>query len=168
MSAKGIVSKVSSDYRELRKYNGACVLISQTIIEFIGLIDSDSDEDGDGIMANTNHFFLMPVDTEDYKQAKLRLGFKDHEIAAWLTLKSAVPYYAEVFYRRKRVDDRYYSGIFRIYSPPLLYWLSTSDATEVQMSDVRERELTTKNKLSERDAILRASKELSEKHAYGL
>jgi len=167
LSAKGIVSKVSSYYRELRKFNGACVLISQTITEFIKLIDNDDQEDGDGILPNTNHFFLMAAADDDYREAKARLGFTDREVNAWKSLKSAVPYYAEVFYRRRRVDDRYYSGVFRIYSPPFLYWLATTNPHETHAVETEQKKLIKAGE-SKQIASMLASKKLSEIHAYGM
>ena len=134
--------------------------------EFI-LIDNDDQEDGDGILPNTNHFFLMAAADDDYREAHLRLGFSLKEIEAWRSLKSAVPYYAEVFYRRRRVDDRYYSGVFRIYSPPFMYWLATTNPDETHLVEVEQKKLIKAGE-SKQIASMLASKKLSEKYAYGL
>ncbi len=168
LSAKGIVPKVSGYYRELRKFFGACILISQTVVEFIKLIENDSSEDGDGILANTSHYFFMAVGEPDYAAAKEYLGFQPYEINAWKNICSAVPYYAEVFYRRRLNNDQYASGIFRIYCPPLLYWLSTSTAVEVAKSAELELELLKDSDVSPREALILASEELSNKYPYGL
>jgi len=168
LSAKGIVPKVSGYYRELRKFFGACILISQTVIEFIKLIENDSSEDGDGILANTSHYFFMAVSPADYEAANVHLGFKSYEINAWRDIRSAVPYYAEVFYRRRLTNDQYSSGIFRIYCPPLLYWLSTSTAREVAKSTEIELQILEETDVSPREALILASEQLSKQHPYGL
>lgn len=168
LSKKGIISVVSGYYRELRKFRGACVLISQTILEFVKMVSLDSSEDTDGILANVNHFFLMAVSEQDYIEAEKELGFRPYEIAAWKTLQSAVPFYAEVFYRRRATNDQYYSGIFRIYSPPLLYWLSTTKAQESQASANLEKRLVEEKNISPKEAVLMASEQLARKYPYGL
>lgn len=152
-------------YRELRKYKGGCLLISQGLTDFIKLVKQEGGAE-DGILTNTSHYFLLACTDADYRAAKDELGFSDEEIAAWSSVASLPPFFSEVFYRQRMKNENYESGVFRIYSAPVPLWIATTDPDDVEMRTKRVRELVNSG-VGSSDARRIALTELAEIYPYG-
>jgi hypothetical protein len=159
-------SALGSFYRELRKYNGACLLISQTINDFLKLVNSEGSGAEDGILANTSHYFLLACSQSDYDIAKEHLSFTDEEVAEWRSLASCPPYYGEIFYRMKTKANTYYSGIVRLWPTPIQRWVATTDGDDVDMREKLTRDLVNKG-LTPNKARLETVISLSKERPHG-
>jgi len=118
-------------FRELRKYKGGVFLISQSLIDFLKLVEHEGGAE-DGILVNTSHFYLLACTSADHKAAQDELNFTDEEINAWSSVSSLPPFFSEIFYRQKMTTEHFESGVFRIYSAPVPLWLATTDADDVE------------------------------------
>lgn len=156
-------------FRELRKYQAGVFLISQSVVDFVKLVNSENASGGggkDGILVNTNHFFLLSCSQSDYKAAVEHLGFTQAEINAWSRVASLPPFFSEIFYRQRLNSDRYYSGVFRLYSAPVPLWIATSDPIDkTRRKNLIEEKL--KAGVDPSEARRQAIRELAEQYPYG-
>lgn len=156
-------------FRELRKYNGACILISQTVTDFVKIVSAEESDGGgqDGIMENTSHYFLLPASDKDYKVAVSDLGFTEVEIGAWQSLASAPPFFGELFYRMRTNKDNYISGVLRLCSPSLCLWIGSSSPRDQNLRERRQMELM-KSGLDASEARRKSLLELAKEYPYGV
>jgi hypothetical protein len=162
-------SALAGFFRELRKYNGACILISQTIKDFVSILKAESqssDGNEDGILANTSHYFLLPAYLSDYNLAETELGFSLEEINQWKSLASAPPYFGELFYRMRTRKDSYISGVLRLCSPSICLWIASTNPADKQLRDNKQSDYL-KRDFNEIEARRLAIKELATTHPYG-
>lgn len=152
-------------YRELRKYKGGVLLISQSLWDFIKLVKQEGGAE-DGILTNTSHYFLLACTDADYMAAQKELNFSDEEIVAWRSISSLPPFFSEVFYRQRLQNDSYESGVFRIYSAPVPLWIATTDADDVELRNNRVIEYLNAG-LSSAEARRRSIVDLAEKYPFG-
>lgn len=163
-------SALSSFYRELRRYGAGCLLISQTVKDFVNLIRAESGGNGesqDGILENTSHYFFLACSQSDYDIAKEFLAFTAEEIELWRSLASLPPLYSEVFYRMRTTKSEYYSGVFRLFASPMALWIASSHPDDYQMRERKTQELVQKHSISESKARQKAISELAKSHPYG-
>jgi hypothetical protein len=162
-------SALAGFFRELRKYNGACILISQTISEFVSILSAEEESGGgndDGILANTSHYFLLPANLSDYKLSESELGFSPQEISQWQSLASAPPYFGELFYRMRTRSDNYLSGVLRLCSPALCLWIASTSPADKQLRDNKQAE-NIKKGFNEIESRRMAIKQLAELYPFG-
>jgi hypothetical protein len=162
-------SALAGFFRELRKYNGACILISQTINDFVSILkaeSSSSEGSEDGILENTSHYFLLPSNMKDYRLAESELGFSPEEIVQWKSLSSAPPYFGELFYRMRTVKDSYLSGVLRLCSPSLCLWIATTSPADQQLRENKQAYYKERGH-NEIESRRLAIKELAEMYPYG-
>lgn len=157
-------------YRELRRYNGGCLLISQTVKDFVNLVKAETGGGGDaqdGILENTSHYFFLACSESDYKLAQKELAFTDEEIDLWRSLASLPPIYSEVFYRMRTSQSLYYSGVFRLFASSVALWIASSHPDDFAMRERKTQEIVKTQGISESIARQRAIVELSNTFPYG-
>lgn len=113
-------------FRTLRKNNCGVILISQFLSDFVKILKAEGDGGDDGILANTSHFFFLPSKTTDFSLAREHLAFSEQATRMWEGLSGAYPFYSEIFYSLKNVNDTWQHGILRYVASPLIYWLSST------------------------------------------
>lgn len=161
-------SALAGFFREARKYKGACLLISQTIADWVKLIKAEGAAEG-GILENTSHFFLLACTRSDYDLSKQFLGFTDEEVGCWASIGSLPPYFSEVFYRRRNANNSFSPGKIRFYSSPIGLWTASSDPADRKARNDLTAELRKKDRnLSVKEARWMAVRELAEKYPYGM
>lgn len=170
LANKEAANALGGFFRELRKYKGGVILISQSLVDFIKLVKNEGGGDSggaeDGILINTNHYFLLACEDVDHKAAMEDLNFTQEEVNAWASVSSLPPFFSEVFYRQKLSTDRFYSGVFRIYSAPVPLWIATTDADDVELR--RERVAAyIGSGLSPTEARRRSIVDLASEYPYG-
>lgn len=160
---------LSGFYREMRKYNAGCLLISQRVGDFVQLIKAESSDGGgaEGIFENTSHFFFLACSESDYELAKTELSFSDEEISLWRSLSSLPPIFSEVFYRLRTKSNKFYSGVFRLFSTPVTIWVASSSPDDFYMREKETAEQSRLHGYSESEARRRAIIKLSKSHPYG-
>ncbi|QOD01607.1 VirB4 family type IV secretion system protein [Pseudomonas putida] len=170
LSDPNAAKALSSFYRELRRYGAGCLLISQTVKDFVNLIKAETSGGGDsqdGILENTSHYFFLACSESDYRVAKEELAFTDEEIDLWRSLASLPPMYSEVFYRMRTSQSLYYSGVFRLFSAPMTLWIASSHPDDYNMREIKAKELVEKLGIDGSDARQKAIIELSKTHPCG-
>lgn len=170
LSNPAAASALAGFYREMRKYNAGCFLISQTVKDFVNLIKFDSSGTGggqDGILENTSHYFFLACSPSDYKLAQEELAFSTEEIALWQSLASLPPIYSEVFYRMRTSQSLYYSGVFRLFASSVSLWISSSHPDDYAMRERKTQEVILQQGVDEALARQRAIVALSKSHPYG-
>jgi hypothetical protein len=170
LSDPNAAKALSSFYRELRRYGGGCLLISQTIKDFVKLIQAETNggDAQDGILENTSHYFFLACSESDYKVAREELDFSVEEIDLWQSLASLPPMYSEVFYRMRTSQNLYYSGVFRLFSSPMTLWIASSHPDDYRMRELKAKELMEQNGYAdEATARQKAIIALSSTHPYG-
>ncbi|MBM5458786.1 hypothetical protein H8F21_14555 [Pseudomonas sp. P66] len=170
LSDPNAAKALSSFYRELRRYGAGCLLISQTVKDFVNLIKAETSGGGDsqdGILENTSHYFFLACSESDYRVAKEELAFSDEEIDLWRSLASLPPMYSEVFYRMRTSQSLYYSGVFRLFSAPMTLWIASSHPDDYNMRELKAKELVETLRLEPSDARQKAIIELSKTHPFG-
>ncbi|WGK63521.1 FtsK/SpoIIIE domain-containing protein (plasmid) [Halopseudomonas sp. SMJS2] len=160
---------LASFYRELRRYNAGCLLISQTVKDFVNLVKADSGGgDGqDGILENTSHYFFLSCSESDYQLAKKELAFTDEEIDLWRSLASLPPIYSEVFYRIRTSQSIYYSGVFRLFASAVSLWIASSHPDDYYMRESRTEQIVKESGLGFAEARQKAIVELAKNYPYG-
>lgn len=170
LSDPNAAKALSSFYRELRRYGAGCLLISQTVKDFVNLIKAETTGGGDsqdGILENTSHYFFLACSESDYRVAKEELAFTDEEIDLWRSLASLPPMYSEVFYRMRTSQSLYYSGVFRLFSAPMTLWIASSHPDDYNMRELKAKEIVESERLEESEARQQAIIQLSKTHPYG-
>lgn len=170
LSDPNAASALSSFYRELRRYGAGCLLISQTVKDFVNLISAENEGSGDsqeGILENTSHYFFLACSESDYKIARSELAFTEEEIDLWRSLASLPPMYSEVFYRMRTSQSLYYSGVFRLFSSPMTLWIASSHPDDYNMRELKAKELMKDHDYEEYIARQKAIIALSKTHPYG-
>ncbi|MEQ9223829.1 MAG: TraC family protein [Salinisphaeraceae bacterium] len=156
---------VGQIYREARKYNCSISLISQSIRDFMRIVQAEGDAD-DGILANTNHFYFLGSNPADRKGAKELLEITEQEEAIWRNNLSVTPFYTEFLYLARTTDNRNYTGSVRLYSNPVTLWLSSTQPDDRTMREDRINAYLKKG-LEPQEARRRAIVELAEEYPYG-
>lgn len=170
LSDPNAAKALSSFYRELRRYGAGCLLISQTVKDFVNLIKAETSGGGDsqdGILENTSHYFFLACSESDYRVAKDELAFTDEEIDLWRSLASLPPMYSEVFYRMRTSASLYYSGVFRLFSAPMTLWIASSHPDDYNLREIKTTEIVRETQLDESLARQQAIIALSKTHPYG-
>lgn len=170
LSDPNAAKALSSFYRELRRYGAGCLLISQTVKDFVNLIQAESFGGGDsqdGILENTSHYFFLACSESDYKVAREALAFTEEEIDLWQSLASLPPMYSEVFYRMRTSQSLYYSGVFRLFSSPMTLWIASSHPDDYRMRELKAEELVNQHGYEESLARQKAIIALASTHPYG-
>jgi hypothetical protein len=173
LSNAAAASALAGFYREMRKYNAGCFLISQTVKDFVNLIKYDASGGGgsgggqDGILENTSHYFFLACSPSDYKLAAEELSFSPEEIDLWKSLASLPPMYSEIFYRMRTGSALYYSGVFRLFASAVSMWVSSSHPDDDYMRERKTQQLFAEGGISEALARQRAIVALSKSHPYG-
>lgn len=163
-------SALASFYRELRRYNAGCLLISQTVKDFVNLVKAETGGGGDaqdGILENTSHYFFLACSESDYKLARDELAFTEEEVDLWRSLASLPPIYSEVFYRMRTSQSIYYSGVFRLFASSVSLWIASSHPDDYAMRERKTQELVLEQGISESLARQRAIVMLAKSHPYG-
>ena len=170
LSDPNAASALSSFYRELRRYGAGCLLISQTVKDFVNLIKAETNGGGDsqdGILENTSHYFFLACSESDYRIAREELDFQPVEIDLWKSLASLPPMYSEVFYRMRSKQGLYYSGVFRLFSSPMTLWIASSHPDDYNMRELKAAEIVEKEGVDASEARQSAIVALSKTHPYG-
>lgn len=154
-------------YRELRKYNGLCCLISQKVADFVKLVQQEGTSAADGIMANTNNFIFLRCRPSDYDVAMAELGLNAEEVDLWDSLASAPPYFSEMFVRYVQPSGVPVSGAARLYASPLTIWTGSSAGSDKAARERRVQEHVAKG-FNPQKARERALVELAEEFPYGV
>ena len=161
---------LASFYRELRRYGAGCLLISQTVKDFVNLVKAESGSGGDaqdGILENTSHYFFLACSASDYDLAKEALSFTDEEIFRWQSLASLPPIFSEVFYRIRNKQNQFYSGVFRLFSSPMTLWVASSHPDDYQMRELRTEEIAKEQDIPASLARQKAISQLAKSHPFG-
>jgi type IV secretory pathway VirB4 component len=161
---------LASFYRELRRYNAGCLLISQTVKDFVNLVKAESGNAGDaqdGILENTSHYFFLACSASDYHIAQQELAFTNEEVALWRSLASLPPIFSEVFYRIRTKQNIFYSGVFRLFSSPMTLWVASSHPDDFQMRETKTQEIVRELDIPEALARQKAISTLSKSHPFG-
>ncbi|MGF6282229.1 hypothetical protein ABH908_000286 [Pseudomonas frederiksbergensis] len=169
LSDPNAANALASFYRELRRYGAGCLLISQTVKDFVNLIRAESNGGGDtqdGILENTSHYFFLACSQSDYMIAQKELAFTEEEIDLWQSLASLPPMYSEVFYRIRTSQSLYYSGVYRLFSSPMTLWIASSHPDDYRMRELKTQELMGQYG-DETLARQKAISSLSTTHPYG-
>lgn len=170
LSSPRSAAALASFYRELRRYGAGCLLISQTVNDFVNIIKAEangSSDTQDGILENTSHYFFLACSESDYKIAKSELAFTDEEIDLWRSLASLPPIYSEVFYRMRTSQSLYYSGIFRLFASSVSLWIASSHPDDFSMRERKTQEIVMAQGVDECTARQRAIVALSKEFPYG-
>ncbi|HBO7921918.1 TPA: DUF87 domain-containing protein [Pseudomonas aeruginosa] len=170
LSSPTAAAALAGFYREMRKYKAGCLLISQTVKDFVRILNAEANGSGDqqdGILENTSHYFFLACSESDYKLAKSELSFSDEEIELWRSLASLPPLYSEVFYRMRTEQGLYYSGVFRLFASSVSLWIASSAPEDYVLREQRTQELIKKQGIDEQLARQRAIVELADEYPYG-
>nr|WP_192963357.1 FtsK/SpoIIIE domain-containing protein [Pseudomonas fluorescens]CEK42165.1 IncF plasmid conjugative transfer pilus assembly protein TraC [Pseudomonas fluorescens SBW25] len=157
-------------YREMRKYNAGCLLISQTVGDFVRILSAEAKSTGDnqdGILENTSHYFFLACSESDYKLAQDHLSFTEEEIYLWRSLASLPPLYSEVFYRMRTQQGLYYSGVFRLFASSVSLWIASSSPDDYAVRERKTQEIIHSDGVDEMRARQRAIVQLAKQYPYG-
>jgi hypothetical protein len=170
LSSPTAASALAGFYREMRKYNAGCLLISQTVKDFVRILNAEANNSGDnqdGILENTSHYFFLACSESDYKLASSELSFSEEEIDLWRSLASLPPLYSEVFYRMRTSQGLYYSGVFRLFASSVSLWIATSAPEDFALRETRTQQIIQKQGCNVQVARQRAIVELADEYPYG-
>ncbi len=170
LSSPASAAALASFYREMRKYNAGCLLISQTVNDFVSILkaeSSGSSDTQDGILENTSHYFFLACSESDYKLAETELAFTEEEIDLWRSLASLPPIYSEVFYRMRTKQGLYYSGVVRLFASSVSLWIATSGPDDYALRERKTQEILIEQGVDENTARQRAIVALSKQYPYG-
>lgn len=170
LSSPTAAAALAGFYREMRKYNAGCLLISQTVKDFVKILNAEekgSADSQDGILENTSHYFFLACSESDYRLARDQLAFTDEEIDLWSSLASLPPLYSEVFYRMRTSTGQYYSGVFRLFASSVSLWIATSNPNDFSLRERKTQEIIQAQGVSEQLARQRAIVELAKEYPYG-
>jgi hypothetical protein len=170
LSSPAAASALAGFYREMRKYNAGCLLISQTVRDFVRILSAEakgSSDTQDGILENTSHYFFLACSESDYKLAKSELNFSDEEIELWRSLASLPPIYSEVFYRMRTAQGLYYPGVFRLFASSVSLWIATSSPQDHVLRERKTEEIISEQGVDAKTARQRAVVQLAKEYPYG-
>lgn len=170
LSDPASAAALASFYRELRKYKGGALLISQTVGDFVKILKAEAKGTSDtqeGILENTSHYFFLACSESDYRLAQSELAFSDDEIDLWRSLASLPPLYSEVFYRMRTKQSLYYSGVFRLFASSVSLWIASSSPEDYAMRERKTQEIVHTDGVDECIARQRAIVALSKQYPYG-
>ena len=170
LSSPSAASALAGFYREMRKYNAGCLLISQTVKDFVRILSAEakgSADNQDGILENTSHYFFLSCSESDYRLAETELSFTEQEIDLWRSLASLPPIYSEVFYRMRTKQGLYYSGVFRLFASSVSLWISSSSPEDSALRERKTQEIILTQDVDVRLARQRAVVELAKEYPYG-
>ncbi|MFL1449108.1 VirB4 family type IV secretion system protein [Pseudomonas tritici] len=170
LSSPTAAAALAGFYREMRKYQAGCLLISQTVKDFVKILNAEekgSNDNQDGILENTSHYFFLACSQSDYRLAQQELAFTDEEIDLWSSLASLPPIYSEVFYRMRTATGQYYSGVFRLFASSVSLWIATSDPNDFALRDRKTQEIIQTQGVNEQLARQRAIVQLAQEYPYG-
>lgn len=170
LSSPAAAAALAGFYREMRKYNAGCLLISQTVKDFVRILSAEakgSADTQDGILENTSHYFFLACSESDYKLAQSELSFSDEEIDLWRSLASLPPIYSEVFYRMRTAQGLYYSGVFRLFASSVSLWIATSSPDDHALRETKTVEIIKSQNVDEKTARQRAVVQLAKEYPYG-
>ena len=170
LSSPTAAAALAGFYREMRKYNAGCLLISQTVGDFVRILSAEAKSSGDnqdGILENTSHYFFLACSESDYKLAQDNLSFTHEEVTLWRSLASLPPLYSEVFYRMRTKTNQYYSGVFRLFASSVQLWIASSSPDDFALREKKTQELMVSNDVDEKIARQRAIVQLAKQYPYG-
>lgn len=170
LSSPTAAAALAGFYREMRKYNAACLLISQTVNDFVRILKAEARGTGDnqeGILENTSHYFFLACSESDYKLAQDHLSFSEEEVILWRSLASLPPLYSEVFYRMRTAQGLYYSGVFRLFASSVSLWIASSSPDDYALRETKTQEIIKEQGVDEKVARQRAIVELAKEYPYG-
>lgn len=170
LSSPTAAAALAGFYREMRKYNAGCLLISQTVGDFVRILSAEAKSSGDnqdGILENTSHYFFLACSESDYQLAKDNLSFTNEEVTLWRSLASLPPLYSEVFYRMRTQQGLYYSGVFRLFASSVSLWISSSTPDDSALRDRKTQEIMHSDDVDEKVARQRAIVQLAKQYPYG-
>ena len=170
LSSPAAAAQLAAFYREMRKYNAGCLLISQTVADFVNVIKAETSETNnsqDGILENTSHYFFLACSESDYRLAESELSFSPEEVDLWRSLASLPPIYSEIFYRIRTKQNIYYSGVVRLFASSVCLWIATSHPDDFAVREALAHELMTEHGYGETEARQKAIVSLSKKFPYG-
>ncbi|WP_234821200.1 VirB4 family type IV secretion system protein [Pseudomonas amygdali] len=170
LSSPTAAAALAGFYREMRKYNAGCLLISQTVNDFVRILKAEAKGSGDnqeGILENTSHYFFLACSESDYKIAQEHLSFSDEEVLLWRSLASLPPLYSEVFYRMRTTQGLYYSGVFRLFASSVSLWIASSSPDDYALRETKTQEIMQSQDVDEKLARQRAIVQLAKEYPYG-
>jgi hypothetical protein len=170
LSSPTAAAALAGFYREMRKYNAGCLLISQTVRDFVRILNAEAKGSGDnqdGILENTSHYFFLACSESDYKLAQSELSFSDEEVELWRSLASLPPLYSEVFYRMRTAQGLYYSGVFRLFASSVSLWIASSSPDDYAVREKKTQEIIHAQGVDEKTARQRAIVQLAKEYPYG-
>lgn len=170
LSSPRSAAALAAFYRELRRYGAGCLLISQTVNDFVNIIKAEangSSDTQDGILENTSHYFFLACSESDYKIAQSELAFTTEEVDLWRSLASLPPIYSEVFYRMRTSQSLYYSGVFRLFASSVSLWIASSHPDDYSMRERKTQEIVLAQGVDECTARQRAIVALAKEFPYG-
>lgn len=170
LSSPGAAAALGGFYREMRKYNAACLLISQTVKDFVNILSAEAKgtaDTADGILENTSHYFFLACSESDYRIAETELSFTEMEVSLWRSLASLPPLYSEVFYRMRTKQNLYYSGVFRLFASSVSLWIASTTPEDHVLRERKTQEIIKLQGVSEKLARQRAVVELAKEYPYG-
>tara|TARA_R110002124_G_scaffold128157_23_gene288787 strand:+ start:14245 stop:17121 length:2877 start_codon:yes stop_codon:yes gene_type:complete len=170
LSSPAAASALAAFYREMRKYNAGCLLISQTVKDFVNILKAESSgatDSQDGILENTSHYFFLSCSESDYSIAESELGFSEEEVDLWKSLASLPPIYSEVFYRMRTTQGLYYSGVVRLFASSVCLWIASSSPDDYAIRERRTLQIMNNDSIDENGARQRAVVQLAKEYPYG-
>lgn len=170
LSSPTAAAALAGFYREMRKYNAGCLLISQTVGDFVRILSAEaksSTDNQEGILENTSHYFFLACSESDYKLAQDHLSFTAEEVRLWRSLASLPPLYSEVFYRMRTKQSLYYSGVFRLFASSVSLWIASSSPDDFALREEKTQEIIHEHGVDEKIARQRAIVQLAKQYPYG-
>lgn len=170
LSSPTAAAALAGFFREMRKYQAGCLLISQTISDFVRILNAEAQGVSDtqeGILENTSHYFLLACAEKDYALAQSELNLSPEEIDLWRSLASLPPLYSEVFYRMRTTQGLYYSGVFRLFASSVSLWIASSSPDDYALREQRTQEIIREHDMDEQTARQRAVVSLAKEYPYG-
>jgi hypothetical protein len=166
MAKKHLAEQLGGFARELRKYGGSLTLMSQSFGDFAKVVNAEGNAD-DGIMANMRHFIFLTAAPSDVALASEMLSLNGDDVRLWESCISVRPYFQEFFYFMRPTKGGGKNGKVRLYSSPLVYWMSTTHPSDVVPREARVKELETQG-MATQEARRLASKQLAKEYPYGI
>lgn len=170
LSSPTAAAALAGFFREMRKYQAGCLLISQTVKDFVRILNAEAKgttDNQDGILENTSHYFFLACSESDYQLAAKDLSFSVEEIDQWRSLASLPPLYSEVFYRMRTKQGAYYSGAFRLFASSVALWIASSSPDDHAMREKLAQKIIQEQGVSVQIARQRAIVQLAEEYPYG-
>lgn len=166
MAKKHLAEQLGGFARELRKYGGSLTLMSQSFADFAKVVNAEGNAD-DGIMANMRHFIFLTAAPSDVSLASEMLSLNVDDVRLWESCISVRPYFQEFFYFMRPTKGGGKNGKVRLYSSPLVYWMSTTHPSDVVLREKAVKEFESQGMASQ-EARRLASKKLAKEFPYGI